>query len=209
MSAGGRRRSLAGRVPLDGQKGAHRFARASTGSCALILELGLRFHSRGPVTQRCPFHAFGLAESPALMGSGEGKLMGSLAAAGQRGEGVPVQARVTAADLRLCLKRTERGGTAALAARMVTGVDMKQLGAHRRALCQRISSFWAIAPLGTKRSAPYKMTGKRSADTKRRVCRVVRPEPRGDSFLINANAACTRANLWLKWAEVARFGENQ
>lgn len=70
------------------------------------------------------------------------------------GSGVRGQTMAMAAVLRLCLKRTGRGGTATSATRIVTRVEEKQLVAHLRALCHRTSSLWAMAPLGTNRSAP-------------------------------------------------------
>ena len=147
-----------GRIPETGRKRAARLTSKSIGRCLLILDRGWLFHGSGPV--RYPFHAAGLADSAARMGSGEGKFIGSLAAAGHTGEGV--QANVRAAVLRLYLKRTGRGGSVPLATIIVTGVAQKQFVADLRALCQQTSSLWAIAPLGTNRSAPYKTTGRRS-----------------------------------------------
>ena len=129
--------SLAGRVPSVGRKGADRFTRALTSSWVLILELGSWFHRKGPV--RCPFHTLGLAVSSALIGNGEGKFLGSQAAAGHSGESM--QTRKMAADLCLYLNSMGRGGTTDSVDSMVTGVAIKQFVAHLRALYYRTSSF--------------------------------------------------------------------
>ena len=94
----------------------------------------------------------GLRELGSLKENGAGKLEGSRAAAVLMGEGV--QASVMAASLLLCVRRSPIGGRVASTARMLTGVDEKQLVTQRCILYQNTSSFWTIAPLGTKRSAP-------------------------------------------------------
>ena len=65
-----------------------------------------------------------------------------------------VQASVTAASRLLCVSRRLIRGSANSPARMLTGVDEKQLVTQRCTLCQKASSFWVIAWLGVKRSAP-------------------------------------------------------
>ena len=154
-------------------------------------ELGSRIHGRGSLW--CFFHVPGLSVSEARDGKGEGKSLGSLAAAGHSCGGV--HASMAAAVLRLCLRSTESGGRAASAANMVTGVVEKQFVAHLRDLFQKTSSLWDIAPLGTNRSAPYATTGSSKDETSRRVWRVDRQAPVGDSLLITAKAPCAWASL--------------
>ena len=105
--------------------------------------------------------------SVARNGKGEGKSLGSLAAAGHSWGGVHINA--VAAIRCLCLRSNGSGGRAASAAKMVTGVVVKQFVAHRRDLFQKTSSLWVIVPLGTKRSAPYANTGSSKDETRRRV----------------------------------------
>ena len=130
------------------------YARPSMGSCVLIRELWSRFHRRGSLW--CFFQVSGLIVSAARIGKGEGKSLGSLAAAGHSREGV--HASAAPAILRLCLRTTGSGGRAASAAKMATGVVQKQFVAHLSDLFQKTSSLWVIAPLGTNRSAPYATT---------------------------------------------------
>ena len=135
------------------------------GSCVLIRELGSRFHGRGSLW--FTLQTSGLIVSAAHIGKGEGKSLGSLAAAGHSWGGV--HARAVAANLRLCLSSTETGGRAASAAKMVTGVAEKQLVAHLSDLFQKTSSLWVIAPFGINKSAPYAITGSNRDETRRRV----------------------------------------
>ena len=118
-------------------------------------ELGSCLHGRGSLW--CLLQVSGLTVSMARIGKGEGKSLGSLAAAGHSWGGV--HASATAAILRLCLKSTGSGGRGASAAKIVTGVVEKQFVAHLRDLFQKTSSLSVIAPLGTNRSAAYATTG--------------------------------------------------
>ena len=77
-----------------------------------------------------------------------------------------VHAIVAAAVLRLCLRSTGRGGRAASTARMVVGVEEKQLVALLSVLFQKTSILCDIAPLGTKRSLPYATTGSKRDNTR-------------------------------------------
>ena len=71
---------------------------------------------------RSYLQVFSLAKSY-VMGSRDGKLVGSLVAARHEGDGV--HAIDKAANFCLCLNSTSRGGSAVLADKMPTGVTVK------------------------------------------------------------------------------------
>ena len=142
--------SRGGKVPPAGTNGRVRWARSSKRRRVLILVSVRAFHGRGPV--RGFLHLLGLRVAFSLYRYGEGKLVGSQAAAVHMGEGV--QASVTAASLLLCARSSPTGGRAASTANTLFGVDEKQLVTQRCTLCQNTSCFWSIAPLGVKGSAP-------------------------------------------------------
>ena len=104
----------------------------------------MAFQGRGRV--RGFFHLVGLRVLDSLNEYGEGKSNGSRAAAVHIGEGV--HASVTAAVHLLCPRRRPIGGRAASTARILTGVDEKQLVTQRCTLYQKTSSLWDIALLG-------------------------------------------------------------
>ena len=111
------------------------YARLSMGSCVLIRELGSCLHQSGSLGYL--LQVFGLTVSVAHIGKGEGKSLGSLAAAGNSWGGV--HASMAAAILRLCLRTSGSGGRAASAAKMVTGVVEKQFVAHLSDMFQKVS----------------------------------------------------------------------
>ena len=150
MSVGTRCDSHEGNVAVWGARGRTRWARVSNGRCVLILVFVVAFRGRGPVSGF--FHLRGLSVLGSLNEYREGKSEGSHAVTGHIGEGG--HASVTTAIPLLYARRRSIGGRAASTARMLTGVDEKQLVTQHWTLCQKRSSFWVIALLGVKMSAP-------------------------------------------------------
>ena len=69
------------------------------------------------------------------------------------------QAVLRAASLCLCDTRSGMGGRQDSMARMLMGVDEKQLQGDLSTLCQKVSSLGRERTLGVKRSTPYRRMG--------------------------------------------------
>ena len=94
-------------------------------------------------------------------------------------------------------------------ARIVIGVEEKQLVTHLWMCLQKVSSLSCIFMRGVKRSEPYRRMGAIREEARRWQRNGGRPLPGGERRLTALKAPCTRDSLRAKWALVDREGVNQ
>ena len=94
-------------------------------------------------------------------------------------------------------------------AKMVIGVEEKQLVTHLWMRLQKVSSLSCIFMRRVKRSEPYRRIGAIKEEASRWQRYGGRPLPGGERRYTASKAPCDRESLRAKWALVDRDGVNQ